>query len=238
MQFKYFFATLLLVPFAALSAAQIKNGTVTEASVALLDDPAVRKELKLTKAQDDYVKREFKRVNDAAQAVFASRPKNETEAKAAQQKVRSLQLGLVKNLTSKLQAPQLKRLRELGLQYFGPFAMLSPEITKELKLSTAQVNKLKAAQKELMDRTRMLQQTRQNEVKKIPQPKDKNDQKAVKAYFEKVQATLAKYGSSDRKLIQGYKIAAEGQALNALSATQKSQWKAMQGKKFTPPKGT
>jgi hypothetical protein len=48
---------------------------------------------------------------------------------------------------------------------------------------------------------------------------------------------MAKFGPGDGKTIAGYKKAAEAQALNALSSAQKSKWQAMNGVKFTPPKG-
>lgn len=157
--------------------------------------------------------------------------------KAAQAKMRTLQEGLIANLKKKLTPPQAKRLRELGLQFFGPFAMISPEIQKELGLTSAQVAKVKAAQKSLMDKTKELQAMRRDQVRTIPQPKDRNDQKAMKEYVGKVQAMMAKFGPGDGRTISGYKKSAEEQALNVLSAAQKAKWQAMKGPKFTPPKG-
>ena len=228
-----------LLAIAAFGFGQMpgNGGTVTQASFGLLDDPAVRKEVKLTSAQDSFVKGEFKRANDALQKVVSKRPTNEAEMKAAQAKMRTLQEALIVNLQRKLTPPQSKRLRELGLQFFGPFAMISPEIQKELGLTSAQAAKVKAAQKSLMDKTKELQAMRRDQVRTIPQPKDRNDQKAVKEYVTKVQAMVAKFGPGDGKTISGYKRAAEAQALNVLSAAQKAKWQAMKGVKFTPPKG-
>ena len=78
---------------------------------------------------------------------------------------------------------------------------------------------------------------RQNEAATllgIPQPKDRKDEKAVKEYFQKVQALMAKYGPSDQKLVEGYKKAAENEALAVLSAAQKAKWKTMLGVPFKP----
>lgn len=228
---------LAWIPLLAVSVsiAQVPGGgTVTQACIGLLADPAVRKEIKLTKAQDTEIVNEFKRLNQALQGI--SQPKTATEAKSAQDKARSMQLSLVSRLQGRLNAPQAKRLRELGLQYFGPFAMLSPEIQKELGMNSAQIAKVKAAQKGLTDNARKLQESRQNEVKSIPQPANRNDQKAVQAYVQKVQALMAKYGPGDQKKLVAMKKAAEANALKALTGPQSAKWKAMMGVKFTPPK--
>lgn len=228
---------LMAVATSGFAQAPGNVGTVSDASYGLLDDPAVRKEIKLTPTQDAFIKGEFKRVNESVRQIMSKRPTNEAEMKAAQSKMGSLQLNFYAGLKKKLTPPQAKRLRELGLQFFGPFSMLSPEIQKELGMTSAQVNKVKAAQKSLFDKTKELQSMRRDQVRTIPPPKDRNDQKAVKEYVAKVQAMMAKFGPGDGKTIAGYKKSAEAQALNALSAAQKGKWQAMKGVKFTPPRG-
>ena len=228
------FVPLLALALPSWSQGPTEGGTVTQASLGLLDDPAIRKEVKLSAAQDTFVKGQFKRVNDELSKI--KRPTSEAEAKSAQARVISLQKGLYATLQKQLTPPQGKRLRELGLQFFGPFSMLSPEIQKELALTPAQIAKVKAAQKSLFDKTKELQATRQSQVRMIPQPKDRTDQKAVQEYVGKVQALMAKFGPGDGKTIAGYKKAEEAQALKALTAAQMSRWQAMKGVKFTPPK--
>lgn len=226
---------ILILAGASLAVAQAPGGgTVTQAAVGLLADPSVRKEIKLTKAQDTEVVTEFKRLNETLQKM--PQPKSATEMRAAQEKARSMQLSLVSRLQGRLNASQAKRLREVALQFFGPFAMLSPEIQKELGMTPAQVSKVKAAQTSLADDARKLQESRQKEVKAIPEPKNRNDQKAVQDYVKKVQALLAKYGPSDQKKLMAMKKAAEAKAVGALSSAQQGKWKAMLGAKFTPPK--
>lgn len=210
------------------------GGNVTQASIGLLADATVRKELKLTKAQDTEVVNEFKRLNTTLQKM--PQPKSASEARSAQEKARQMQMSLVTRLQSRLTAAQAKRLREIGLQFFGPFSMMSPEISKELGLSSAQSNKIKEAQNGLAEDARKLQASRQKEVQAIPQPKDRNDQKAVQAYVQKVQALLAKYGPTDQKKLISMKKAAENKALAVLSKAQRAKWNAMLGKKFVPPK--
>lgn len=228
-------AILIAVLGVAIVPAQAPGGgTVTQAAIGLLADPAVRKEIKLTGAQDKEVLAEFKRLNDTLRSL--PQPKTASEAKSTQDKARSMQLSLVSRLQARLNATQAKRLREIALQFFGPFSMISPEIQKELGLSAAQLAKVKAAQKGLSDEARKLQESRQKEVRAIPEPKDRNDQKAVQAYVQKVQTLLAKYGPGDQKKMVAMKKAAEAKALTALSKAQRTKWNAMQGKKFTPPK--
>ncbi|HRK21892.1 MAG TPA: hypothetical protein PLX06_08790 [Fimbriimonadaceae bacterium] len=234
---KLHFLPVLVLAASALAGAQAPGGgTVTQASIGLLADPAVRKEIKLTKAQDTEVVGEFKRLNDTLRNI--PQPKTATEMRAAQEKARSMQLSLVSRLQARLNASQAKRLREVALQFFGPFSMLSPEIQKELGMTAAQVSKVKAAQKNLADDARKLQESRQKEVKAIPEPKNRNDQKAVQDYVKKVQTLLAKYGPSDQKKLISMKKAAEAKAVASLSSAQQGKWKSMLGAKFTPPKKT
>lgn len=221
----------LLVASAAVAQGP-ERGTVTQACIALLVDASIRKEIKLSKQQDAEVQSEFKRMNGELQKVFSKRPKDAADARAAQEKIKALQMSLVTRLQSRLNSPQAKRLREIGLQRFGPFSMLSPEIQSELKLNSSQVGKIKTAQKWLSDQTMALQTKRRKEVDAIPKPKDRNDRKAVEAYVKKVNALMKKNAPSDQKALETYKKQAESKVLSVLSKTQSAQWKAMLGKPF------
>lgn len=227
---------LLLLAFGVAVAQAPKGGTVTQAAVALLDDPAVRKELKLSASQDKNVQAEFKKANGEIQEIVKSRPSTPEAQKSAQTRIRAIQMSLVNRLDRSLSADQRKRLKEIGLQFFGPFAMLSPEIAKEMKITSAQTAKIKAAQKNLLDKTGKLQQSRREQLMSIPRPKDQKDQKAVQAYVQKVNSEMAKFAPSDRKKIAEYKKQAEAEVLASLSKAQRTQWTAMLGRKFTPPK--
>lgn len=234
--FRPFVAALLLLAFGVTVAQAPKGGTVTQAAVALLDDPAVRKELKLSASQDKSVQAEFKKANGEIQEIVKSRPSTPEAHKSAQTRIRAIQMSLVNRLDRSLSAAQRTRLKEIGLQFFGPFAMLSPEVAKELKITPAQTAKIKAAQKNLLDKTGKLQQARREQLMSIPRPKDQKDQKAIQAYVQKVNAEMAKFAPSDRKKIDAYKKQAESEVLTSLSKAQRTQWTAMLGAKFTPPK--
>jgi membrane-associated HD superfamily phosphohydrolase len=228
---KLFFAVVLALAVVSAALAQ-GGGSIAQASIALLADPAVRKELKLTAAQSKQIEAEFKRVNDAMKNTKP--PKTAQEQQAIQKKVQSLQSSLVSRVQGKLTGTQKKRLRELGLQFFGPFAMLSPDIQKELGLNASQVAKIKSAQASMRNEMEALQKKRQSQVAAITKPKDPKDEKAMQAYAQKVQAMLAQHGPADQKSVQAMKKRAEDRVMAALSSAQKSKWKEMLGRIFKP----
>jgi hypothetical protein len=232
MNLKVFPVVLACFGFVVISAQTPNRGTITQASIGLLERASVRKEIKVSKEQDSMIQAEFKRLNDAAKAIFAKRPKDQAEATSSRDKLRSMQMSLVTRIQARLTTPQARRVREIALQQFGPFGMLSPEIQSEMGLNAAQVNKIKAAQKWLQDQLQALQKKRTDEVRKIPQPKDRQDQKAVEAYVKKVNDLMAKYGAGDRKTVASYKKQAEAKVLAALTAAQRTKWSGMLGAPF------
>ncbi len=226
------FFTLLLAVIGLVIAQGGDRGTVTQASIGLLSDAAIRKELKLTKEQETTVKTEFGKLNDAAKQIFSKRPKDQAEATAAQARLRSMQMSLVTRLQARLTSPQAKRLREIALQKAGPFAMLSPEIQAEMAINSGQVGKIKATQKWLVEQAGALQKKRNAEIQSIPRPTDQKDRAAVNAYVEKVNALIKRVGPGDKKTLDGFKRSAEEKVMAALSATQRTKWKAMLGAPF------
>ena len=216
--------------------AQSLQGTLSQASMTFLGNKAVRKELKLTAQQEAQVKAEIKKLNGTMQTIFSKRPTSQAEASSAREKAGKAQLAMIGRLEKLMTAPQRRRLREIALQQAGPFAMLSPEMKKELALTAAQVRTIETAQKDLVKKVQDLRAQRQQQVQLIPQPKDPKDEKAIAAYRSKVEALVKKFGPTDAKTLTGYKKAAEDKVLAALSSTQKSKWKAALGTPFSLPK--
>lgn len=216
----------------ALCFAQGPERTVMNASIVLLRQENVQKELKLTAQQKSAIQGGFKRLNDAFRAASQKRPKNQTEASKIRADLAKLESAFLKATLATLTDPQRTRLREVAFQFFGVFCIASPEIAKEIGLSEAQKNKITTAQKALIKTAQDLQKLRQDEVRRFPQPKDPNDRKAVDEYRKKIEAYAKSHAPGDKATMEAAKKRAEAQALAVLTPAQRTKWAAMQGKKF------
>ncbi len=220
--------------FAAATTGQpLGAQTVEQASVLLLQHEEVRKELGMTAGQRSAVDSAYKKHAASAQALFKQKPKTDAERKALQQKLLRSQTDFSNRCLEILNAAQRSRLRQLGLQFFGPFTMLSAEISKELGLSEPQKKKIRAAQDTLNKQAAQLQSKRLAELRAVPQPKDPNDAKAVAAYQKKLQQIAQSHQAADARAMDAAKKQAEASLMAALTAAQRTKWAGMIGKKFT-----
>jgi hypothetical protein len=225
---RFLLLALSLALVAIVQAQLVSNVTLTQASSALLPLRKVQTHLKLTKQQKDSLAALFK---GYGKLVSEIRQKSKNP-KDAMQRANKAQIETANKALAILTAVQRTRLRQLGMQAYGIFSVVAPDVSKELGLTPAQVSSIKRVQASTVAAATKIGQEIQKAAATIPQPKDKNDKKAVQAYFLKVRALMAKRNKSDRKRMNDVKKAGEAKAMAVLSKAQREKWTAMQGPKF------
>lgn len=231
------FLLLLLLAASGVSAAQSSfPRTLNSDMVGLLQFEAVQKEVKLSESQKKKIDSHFASLKAQVDPIMKSNPKTEAQQEAARKKIQAASETFHGKALGELSASQKKRLREVTLQSLGAVSFLIEEVAKELGLTAQQKSQVTAAHNAFRSQVAALQAKRRKEFEAVPKPKDSKDEKAVKAYVEKVQALMTKRAAEDKKTIEASKKVAEGKMVAVLTVGQKATWAKMQGAKFNPPK--
>lgn len=226
---KRFLLAAVLGVLSVLAICQ-DNLKIEQLGLAYITDAKVQTELKLTAAQKSLVKSQFEAYLTKAKTIFTGVTKeNQNQRK---QQLKQVQDSISAVILGKLTPAQKLRLRQLVLQIKGSWALTVPEVKSSLKITDAQVAKIRACQKEVMDKVSALEAQRRQQLELIPKPSNRNDSVAMQAYKSKVEAQIKSFRATDVKAIAEYENAGKIKALNALNATQRKAWFAMLGPKW------
>jgi hypothetical protein len=124
-------------------------------------NPGVQKELEVTDEQKDKLKDAATKVREDHKDDFAKFRDLSDEEK--QKLMKTVGAETEKALSKVLDAKQMKRLRQIGLQQQGSFALMNPEIQDKLKLTNEQKEKVKTINQEAGEKMRDLFQGGFNE---------------------------------------------------------------------------
>lgn len=229
------FVLAAVLAVAAL-AQQPAPPTISEASAPLVGNDAVQKELKITATQKTAIQKAFDTYQKGIESLSKETPKNQQEADRLMQRAQTMRRTMSDSVMKALTAQQRTRLRQIGLQFYGIFASLSPDISQELKLTEAQRNRIRQAQEQFFNEAMKLQQQRQQQLQAIPLPKNREDQKEVEAYRKRVTESAERFAREDQKVLETSKKKYEAQAMAVLTAAQRTQWTAMLGARFNFPR--
>jgi hypothetical protein len=226
---------LALLGACAATPAQMDGQlSLSEAAVILLSRKSVQKELKLTAAQVKAIEGEFKTYGEKVRAIAEKgRPGTTQQAQARERDLNRERTAFTNRALNRLQPAQRDRLRQLGAQFYGPFALLAPDVAKEVGLTADQSKRMRAEQDSLKKTVIDIQKKRVAELQSVPQPKDANDKKAVEAYQRRIAEMIKRFDAADRATLDRAKKSAESRVLAMLSPVQRTKWAAMQGAKFT-----
>jgi len=171
---------------------------------ALLNNPGVQKEIKLT--EDQLKKYEaFNKGNESKRQEIREAFQNMDREKA-QEIQKELTAATDKFIKETLNADQSKRLKQIQRQSMGPNAFTNEEVAKELKLTDEQKEGIKKVVEDLGSQS-----------KEAFSGIDFQDQEARTAAFKK---------------IQGFRTEATDKITKMLTADQKKVWKDLTGDKF------
>jgi hypothetical protein len=131
-------------------------------------NPSVQKELKVTDEQKDKLKEASTKVREEHKDDFAKFRDLSDEEK--QKLMKTVGEETEKALGKVLDAKQMNRLRQIGLQQQGPFAFMNPVIQDKLKLTNEQKEKVKTINQEAGEKMRDLFQGGFNEEARTKMP--------------------------------------------------------------------
>jgi hypothetical protein len=201
--------------------------------LTLLDDSKVQRELGMTRAQADFVAREFKAYAAQAQSMFPQ-DMSKSQVEREMPRLTALQDQVSARVLAQLTPAQIARFRQLVLQGEGIWAVLIPEVSAELKLTTSQERRIRACRSAFAKKVRTLRERRQKDIDAVPGPRYKNDKAQFEAYRKAVVAVIKQNYRTDKKTIAGWGRSAVRSATAILTAKQRAAWTRMQGPKFHP----
>ncbi len=186
-------------------------------ATGLLRIPEVQKELKLDQTQVELLDQLNKEMDDKRRAMFQSggdltpeqRRERFTQLRPQMEK---LQQDQEKKVAEVLDAKQMARLKQLGIQRAGIQALSRTEVQDQLKLSADQRQKIAAAQQQMGEAMRTLFQP------------GANGQRPSREQFAELRTKM------DQMRAQN-----DAKILAILTAPQKQQFEAMKGAPFTFP---
>lgn len=228
----------LKVPVIALLAAATSIGyaqlgrykTMVEASVMLIGDQVIQKDLKLTVAQDKAIREAFTKYADVATELVRKYNKDRANKPKYNAMLHAEQRTLITKCISILNPAQEARLKEIGIQHHGIFSAGNPDVAKELGLSDAQIKQINGYRKQYVDTMNSVSQRRAKEIRAVPQPKNVKDEKQVAEYRKKLQEVANRTREQDIKIIDDKRQAMEKLAEKVLTAKQKAHFERLKGK--------
>lgn len=220
----------LLIAAASLSFAQLgRYKTMVEASVMLIGDQVIQKDLKLTPAQEKSIRDAFSKYADVATELVRKYTKDRANKPKYNSMLHAEQRTLISKCLSILSTGQEKRLKEIGIQHHGIFSAGNPDVARELGLSAAQIKQINGYRKQYVDTMNSVSQRRAKEIRAVPQPKNVKDEKQVAAYRKKLQEVANKTRDQDIKIIENKKVAMEKLAEKVLASKQRAHFERLKG---------
>ncbi len=233
--------TVLLATLAALSQAQKADPfDVQIASVIMLQDKGIQKELKVTEKQRDSMNR-FAEQHRGEMAKY----QKELERKQKDpnkplpvdpNRVDGMFLAMKRSVLSVLTPPQLRRLREISLQQLDFVALVDDVVAKRVGIPGAQLKKLKAIYEKGINEVDELAKTAKAQLDvqtaDLQRQKPKTDAEAqrLNAEFEKRAQALQKKLEPE---INRIRAAGKKAILAQLTVAQKAAWQALLGNPFS-----
>lgn len=170
----------------------------------------VQRELKLTGAQNKQITNAMKEFQKKLQNQVGSGRSGDAQSLV---NVMSLPDELDKAVTAPLTPDQLRRLRELNLQFLGPVAILDPGVVGDMKLADEQKTRIAAI-------------------------RDKADAETQRDMLDMGKIRSEGKARAMQKRMQDRKKATAEQILAALTPEQTARWQTMLGSPFKFPKNS
>lgn len=221
---------VLLVAAASVGFAQLgRYKTMVEASVMLIGDQVIQKDLKLTAAQEKSIRDAFSKYADVATELVRKYTKDRANKPKYNAMLHAEQRTLISKCLKVLTPAQENRLKQIGIQHHGIFSAGNPDVARELGLSDAQTKQINNYRKQYVDTMNSVSQRRAKEIRAVPQPKNVKDEKAVAAYRKKLQEVANRTREQDIKIIADKKAAMEKLAEKVLTAKQRAHFERLKG---------
>lgn len=224
----------------AFASAQPQDAFDFEmASVILLQDKGIQREVKITEAQRGQMNKfadQHRAKMEAYRTQLEKAQKDRTKPLPVDPaKMDSMFLDMKRGVLTSLSAVQLRRLREISLQQVGFMALTDPKVAKKVGLSSAEQTKLRSTYEAGMKEAESIAKSAQAQLDvqladlRKRKPKDKKEEEALmKQAQTKAQALEKKLDPQ----IEQVRQKTRKQVLSMLSAKQKASWDGLLGKPY------
>lgn len=203
------------------------------ASIQLLQDKRVQKELKVSEAQRSKMNAHAQAFNKQAET-YRQEMMKKAESNKNVQPDRDREMKMLTSLKAKvlgeLSSTQVKRLREISLQAVGVTALGETEVAKRVGLSAAQKTKVQNLVKKGLEDANNLVQLANRKAEQSLKPAK------TQAEVVKWQQDFQKRAEQEQKKIQPQIEKIRNQTISSVMAVldtkQKAAWKALLGNPF------
>ena len=204
------------------------------ADVAILQSKPVQKDIGITEAQRA-------RMNVAATKYSTEMRAYQTELQGQKNpkvdpaRVLRYQQALKESVIAQMTVPQLKRLRELTLQYQQVIALTDSTVASRVGLSPAQLKRVRSTFQEGTQAIGLLSRKSQSAIMSKYQglkPKSQAEQQALGKQYSEEMMAAAKRLDPQLKAIAHRNTA---KIMAILTPAEKATWKSLQGREFVFP---
>lgn len=229
-----------LIALLTLTVNQAKDPfDLQVASVIILQDKAVQKEIKVTEAQRAAMNKAADLHRDEMeryQKELESKQKDKTKPlNVDASRMDSMFLAMKQNVFATLNGTQLKRLREISLQQLDFVALIDPAVAQKLGLTVTQKKKMAADYQKGIEKVDDLAKTMKAQLDMQTadlvkqKPKTEAEAKKLDAEFEKRANALKKRYEPQ---VEAIRAQSKKSLMGALTAAQTTAWKSLLGKPF------
>ena len=231
---RFFLMVLTLLTLFALPAQTRADGFDEEvASVYLLQNKAVQKEIGLTEAERSKMNVFADAHREKLNAYYADLYRQHKQIdQAGQQKLLGWFADLKRNVLAELRPDQIKRLRELSLQAMGFPALGDQTVGTRVGLNEIQLKKIRSI---LESTSKQAMTIQDNAVErdiadlKGENPKTDKEKKALESEAEKRAAAARQRVEPE---VNRIRLKAKGEIMAILTADQRQKWQDLLGKPF------
>jgi hypothetical protein len=204
------------------------------ASIVLLQNQNVQKDLKITEAQRTKMNTFAEKFNKEQQTYFAALQKESEKTKKAptrdQKKEVQMVAGLKKQILAILSQTQIVRLRQISLQAIGVAALADDLVAKKVGLTAPQITKIRGIVDKGLKEGQKISQTAEAEASKgIKQPTNEKEAAEAKKKFD---AKWKVVGPPAQKKLEALRTKTINEVMSHLNAKQKSTWASLVGPMF------
>lgn len=215
-------------------AAQADAFDEQVASIVLLQNQNVQKDMKVTTAQRDKMNSFAAKFNKEQQAYFDKLKKESERTKKppTRDEKRELQMvaGLKRQVIAILTPTQIVRLRQISLQAIGVAALADDIVAKKVGLEASQITKIRGIVKKGLEEGQKISNAAEAEAAKgIKEPKNEAEQKAAQAKFKERWKTI---GPPTEKKLNALRTKTINEVMATMNPKQKSTWTSLIGPMF------
>lgn len=227
-------AALTIGLIVAAIAARADTFDRQVASIVLLQNQQVQKELKITETQRTKMNTFAEAFNKEQKAYIEKLEKASNGGKTQPKRDTAKEMAMVNSLKTKvlslLTEKQVVRLRQISLQAIGVAALADDTVAKRIGLNKTQIDKIRSIVQKGLDEGQKISDGAMAEAQKgIKKPTNEAEQKKASAEFDKKWKV---YGPPAQKKLNAVRTRTISDVMTVLTSGQKATWTSLTGPIF------